>query len=59
MEADIIKIILTAAFTGFISTFATVSALRVHINYLRESLNRHELAIARAHDRIDNLERQR
>ncbi|AUR98315.1 coil containing protein [Vibrio phage 1.249.A._10N.261.55.B9] len=57
MEAEAFKIIITAATTGAISTFATVSALRVHINYLRESLQRHEAAISRAHDRIDHIER--
>jgi len=60
MEAiDVFKIFLTAAITGSISTIATVSALKVHINYLREAIERHEAAIIRAHDRIDNLEKQR
>lgn len=57
MEAEVIKIIITAVATGAISAFTTVSALRVHINYLRESLARNEIAIVRAHDRIDNIER--
>ena len=57
MEFDAIKIILTAIATGAISAFTTVSALRVHINYLREHLNRHESSINRAHERIDHIEK--
>ena len=57
MEAEVIKIIITAVATGAISAFTTVSALRVHINYLRENLTRHESAISRAHERIDHIER--
>lgn len=57
MEAEAVKIIITAVSTGAISTFATVSALKVHINYLREHLQRHETGIDRAHERIDNIER--
>jgi len=57
METEVIKIIITAVATGAISAFTTVSALRVHINYLREHLNRHESAISRAHERIDHIER--
>ena len=56
---DAFKIFLTASITGSISTISTLSALKFHINYLREAIERHETAIIRAHDRIDNLERQR
>lgn len=57
MEADIIKIVITAFATGAISTLATVKALGVHISYLKEHIQRHEHTIQRAHERIDNLER--
>ena len=57
-SAEITKIVITAACTGGISAFTTVAALRVHINYLRESLHRHEGLILRAHERIDNSEKK-
>jgi len=44
--------------TGAISAFTTVKALGVHITYIRETLNRHEEAITRAHSRIDKQEGQ-
>lgn len=51
----IITVLITGGITGIISTVTTVIALRVHLKYLIESIERHEKAIARAHDRIDNL----
>jgi len=57
MEADLIKIILTAFATGAVSTLATVKALHVHITYINNRLDRHEQAIQRSHERIDLIER--
>ncbi len=58
MPSDqIITMIVTAMITGGFSTFTTVTALKVHINYLRESINRHEQAITRAHNRIDHIDK--
>ena len=54
---NVLEIIFTAVATGVISTMGTVVALRVHIFYIRETLNRHEAAITRAHVRIDQHER--
>lgn len=56
---DVMQIIATGVVTGALSTFSTVIALRVHITYLRETATRHETAITRAHERIDNVERCR
>lgn len=55
--ADVINIVITAVITGAISTLGTIAGLRVHITYLRETLDRHEKAIERAHNRITELER--
>jgi len=49
--------IVTAVITGLVSTLGTVKALNVHISYLNKGLERLELAIQRAHERIDQLER--
>lgn len=46
---------LSGVITGIISSITTVKALHVHINYLRESVETNRIAIARAHQRIDNL----
>ncbi len=57
MSTDqLITMIITALVTGGFSTFTTVIALKVHINYLREAINRHEKAITRAHNRIDQID---
>jgi hypothetical protein len=58
MTSDqIITMIVTAIITGGFSTVTTVTALKVHINYLRESIARHEQAITRAHNRIDHIDK--
>jgi hypothetical protein len=54
---QIVTVILTAIITGGFSTVTTVAALKVHINYLRESIARQEKAINRAHGRIDAYDR--
>ena len=63
MENQIFIAIVVAAVTGFVSTFTTVVALRVHIMYLRESIKnlhgdigRVDQSVIRAHKRIDKIE---
>jgi hypothetical protein len=41
--------------TGAISAIATVKALNVHIEYIRENVTRVENIATRAHSRIDEL----
>ena len=53
---QIIYALVTAVITGGVSALATVKALRVHIQYLRETIDRHELSLTRAHDRITKIE---
>lgn len=55
---DTIEVIITAVVTGGTSSVATIAALRVHIQYLRETVTRLESAIQRAHERIDEMQRQ-
>jgi len=58
MEADqLITMVVTAIITAGFGTITTVTALRVHINYLREGQQRNEQAITRAHNRIDELDK--
>ncbi len=54
---SIITVVITALVTGGFSTFATVTSLKVHINYLKEGINRQEKSINRAHERIDDIEK--
>jgi len=53
MSEQILLVVVTAVITSGLSTIATVSSLRVHIDYLRETLTTHKHAIDRAHQRID------
>lgn len=55
---DVLVIVGTSVFTGLVSALGTVAALRIHIVYLREHIERHEKTIERAHERIDVLERK-
>lgn len=52
---EITTIGITAVVTGGVSTFCTVVALKVHIDYLREHVKRLESGMTRAHQRIDDL----
>ncbi len=52
------EIIATALITGATSTAATVIALRVHISYLREAVQRIERSTTRAHERIDEMKKR-
>lgn len=56
---EIVSVIVSSVLTGIVSTMGTVKALGVHIAYLRESLDRHERAIERAHQRIDEIDKRR
>ncbi len=53
---QVLTVIISAVTTGGISTFATVTALKVHINYLKESVTDLKKQITRAHERIDKME---
>lgn len=50
-----ISSIVAGAVSAFLSSQLTIAALRVHIEYLRETGARHEQAITRAHARIDEI----
>ena len=59
----VIVSVITGAIAGNMSSQKTISALIVHIDYLRADLKRHDdqfdrqsQAITRAHERIDRLE---
>lgn len=54
----LIVAIVTSLGTGFVSSQLTVAALKVHIEYLKSHIDRHENAINRAHARIDEVERK-
>ena len=47
---EILIPIITAILTGAIASMTTIASIKVHIQYLREAINR-------AHDRIDNIEK--
>lgn len=51
--------LIAAGGAGGVSSLVTISALRVHINYLRETVGKLEGAVSRAHKRIDGLEYDR
>lgn len=48
--------IIAAVATGLISSLGTVAALKVHITYLKENLERVDRSVQRAHGRIDMME---
>lgn len=59
---EIGAIIITSVLTGGLSAVTTVAALKVHVQYLRESIeqlraadDKQAKAIERAHQRIDEL----
>jgi hypothetical protein len=58
MEREIVIAIVVAVITGGISSFGTVAALKVHITYLREHVERLDRTTTRAHARIDGLEKR-
>jgi hypothetical protein len=50
--------IVTGAIAGNVASQRTIAALIVHIDYLRSHIDRHEITINRAHQRIDDLEKR-
>jgi uncharacterized protein (DUF3084 family) len=58
VEREIIIAVIVAVVTGGVSAFGTVAALKVHITYLREHVARLDATTARAHVRIDGIERR-
>lgn len=56
MDSVLITALITGVASGGLSAIATVAALKVHITWLRETVQRHERAIERAHQRIDRVE---
>jgi hypothetical protein len=55
LSGDMSMMLLTALVTGAFSSVATVIALKVHVDYLRASIGRLDLSVARAHKRIDGI----
>lgn len=56
MSGDqVVSAIVTAVLSGAISAMSAVVALRVHVAWIKETLERHEKAISRAHARVDEL----
>lgn len=53
----ILTVMVSALVTGAVSSVATVRALKVHIEYLRETAQRQENAIIEAYARIAAIER--
>lgn len=56
--SELTMMVMTGVITGGFSAATTVIALKVHIVYLREHVERHERAIERAHSRIDDIEKK-
>lgn len=54
---QITVMIFTAVITGGFSAASTVIGLKVHINYLKDAITRHESEISKAHERIDDLQK--
>lgn len=52
------EVLITAVGTGASSAAVTIAALRIHIQYLRETVARQETTINRAHERIDGVEKE-
>ena len=55
--SDLLLAFAVAVVTGAVSTFGTVMALKIHIVYLRENINRIDESLNRAHARIDDMEK--
>lgn len=52
---QMVTAIVTAVLSGGVSAMSAVVALRVHVAWIKETLERHEKAISRAHARVDEL----
>lgn len=61
--AAVVVSLVVSAITGIVSgsesSRRTIAALSVHIEYIKSHIDRHEQTIGRAHQRIDDLERNR
>jgi prefoldin subunit 5 len=59
--ADDLNMVLVALGTGFVtavcSSLLTIAGLRVQIKYLEQADEKHDKAIVRAHERIDEMQR--
>lgn len=50
-----ISSVIAGVVSAFFSSQLTIAGLRVHIEYLKNTADRHDRAISRAHGRIDRL----
>lgn len=58
MEIQIAEAILLSAGSGMSCAIATVTTLKTDINWIKKEMKRIDDAIVRAHERIDQIERQ-
>lgn len=58
LGATLVSSLVTGIVASVLSTVMTTIALKVHIEYIRQELARHDRAITRAHSRIDSLGRK-
>lgn len=58
MAGDMVELISASVISGTSCGGLVLAGLRVHIQYLREIVQRHEQAIQRAHERIDQMQRE-
>jgi hypothetical protein len=56
VEREIVLALTVAVLTGAVSSFGTVAALRVHITYLKDHIDKLYILNTRAHTRIDSIE---
>ena len=56
MDGNLIVTIASAVGAGLVSSLGTVAALKVHISYLKENLDRVDRSVQRAHGRLDMQE---
>lgn len=52
---EIARMVLSALLSGGVAALSAVVALKVHVAWIKETLERHERAISRAHERIDDI----
>lgn len=53
MEQQIIMVVITGIVSGALSSFGTIKALRIHIEYLKANLAEVKLSVHDAHVRIN------
>ena len=59
LRKETTQTLIAAVITGAISTFSTVAAMKVHIDYIKQSLTRIEAANERQDSQIRDLELNR